>query len=219
MVLGTHRRVGHAAPAELDFVDACTEDNRVITLTTEPVVPKPRAVSKPVRMTNQWPQAPKPQTENNTSKAYRTEARTQPMQVDSSQETGTPGDANRLAENTRPAEDAEADAQRGPRRRVTLATAPQVKIPPTWRRVSAKAGGSRPFDSIAQAINEAAHLAPSKCKNNVSVRAAILNHLKRNPNKYQPLHDRCKPQKEIATCDWKEYLEFLGDITAWGGEA
>ena len=51
----------------------------------------------------------------------------------------------------------------------------------------------------------------------MGVRAAVLTHLKRYADRCRPLHDGYKPQKEIATCDWKEYLELLASATAWGG--
>ena len=70
------------------------------------------------------------------------------------------------------------------------------------------ADGNCLFESIAQGIGG---------KTARSVRAAVVNHLKKHEGWYKPWWDEREPTEQEEKCEsWEKYMEMLAKVGAWG---
>ena len=83
-------------------------------------------------------------------------------------------------------------------------------VPKGLARVPNSAQGNCLFESIAQGLN------PDNPKHARAIRAAVIAHLKRRADRYQPWWDNLRPDEEI--CDsWEEYLRLVSKAGAYAG--
>ena len=70
------------------------------------------------------------------------------------------------------------------------------------------ADGNCLFESISQGIGG---------KTARSVRAAVVNHLKKHEGRYKPWWDEREPTEQEEKCEsWEKYMEMLAKVGAWG---
>ena len=85
--------------------------------------------------------------------------------------------------------------------------------PPHGLKAHANPGaGNCVFEALGQGLS------PDQPKPARSVRASIVNHLKRHAARCQPWWDQKEPTKEEGPCEsWEVYLTKLAKVGAWGG--
>ncbi|CAK9077367.1 Putative ubiquitin thioesterase L96, partial [Durusdinium trenchii] len=99
----------------------------------------------------------------------------------------------------------EKAAKPPPKKRAVVRDAPKGLT-----RVPNSAQGNCLFESIAQGLN------PDNPKHARAIRAAVIAHLKRHADRYQPWWDNLRPDEEI--CDsWEEYLRLVSKAGAYAG--